>query len=85
MTIKGKPNLDAFLDGGAAVELPPAAKKSAAAAPPAGPKRQKLVELPEPVFEALKDRAYQEYKRTGKRVTETQIIIDALSQYLGLK
>jgi hypothetical protein len=84
MTIKGKPNLDAFLDGGAAVELPPAAKKKAAVAP-AGPKRQKLVELPEPVFEALKDRAYQEYKRTGKRVTETQIIIDALSQYLGLK
>ena len=84
MTIKGKPNVDAFLDGGAAVELPPAAKKKAAAAP-AAPKRQKLVELPEPVFEALKDRAYEEYKRTGKRVTETQIIIDALSKYLGLK
>jgi hypothetical protein len=83
MTIKGKPNLDAFLDGGAAVELPPAAKKKAAAAP-AGPKRQKLVELPEPVFEALKDRAYAEYKRTGKRVTETQIIIEALRQYLSI-
>ena len=83
MTIKGKPNVDAFLDGGAAVELPPAAKKKAEAT--AVPKRQKLVELPEPVFEALKDRAYEEYKRTGKRVTETQIIIDALSQYLGVK
>jgi hypothetical protein len=87
MTIKGKPNVDDFLDGGAAAEAPPVAKKKAAAAPaaPAGPKRQKLVELPEPVFEALKDRAYEEYKRTGKRVTETQIIIDALSKYLGLK
>jgi hypothetical protein len=84
MTIKGKPNLDAFLDGGAAAEVPSVAKKKAAAAP-AGPKRQKLVELPEAVFEALKDRAYAEYKRTGSRVTETQIIIDALSQYLGLK
>jgi hypothetical protein len=84
VTIKGKPNVDDFLDGGAAAEALPAAKKKAAAAP-AGPKRQKLVELPEPVFEALKDRAYAEYKRTGKRVTETQIIIDALSQYLGLK
>lgn len=84
MTIKGKPNVDDFLDGGAAAEKPVPEKKKGAPAPTA-PKRQKLVELPEPVFEALKDRAYEEYKRTGKRVTETQIIIDALSQYLGLK
>lgn len=93
MTIKGKPNVDEFnekpnvdefLDGAGALEKPKAEKKKAAVAAP-GPKRQKLVELPEPVFEALKDRAYEEYKRTGKRVTETQIIIDALSKYLGLK
>lgn len=84
MTIKGKPNVDDFLGGGAAAEAAPVTKK-AATVTPGSPKRQKLVELPETVFEALKDRAYQEYKRTGKRVTETQIIIDALSQYLGLK
>lgn len=85
MTIKGKPNVDDFLDGAAAAEKPATAKKKAVIAAAAGPKRQKLVELPEPVFEALKDRAYEEYKRTGKRVTETQIIIEALSKYLGLK
>jgi hypothetical protein len=84
MTIKKKPNVDDFLDGGAASEALPVAKKKAVAETDS-PKRQKLVELPEPVFEALKDRAYEEYKRTGKRVTETRIIIDALSQYLGLK
>lgn len=84
MTIKGKPNVDVFLDGGAAAEAPSVAKKKTSPTP-AAPKRQKLVELPEPVFEALKDRAYEDYKRTGKRVTETQIIIDALSKYLGLK
>lgn len=84
MTIKGKPNVDDFLDGGAASEAPPVAKKKAMAVADT-PTRKKLVELPEQVFDALKDRAYEEYKRTGKRVTETRIIIDALSQYLGLK
>lgn len=81
MKIKGKPDVSSFIDGGAAAEVVPVSKKAALGVP----KRQKLVELPEPVFEALKDRAYEEYKRTGKRVTETQIIIDALSKYLGLK
>lgn len=81
--IKGKPDVSSFLDGGAASEksLP----KNVKAAPVAGaPKRQKLVELPEPVFDALKDRAYQDYKKTGRRVTETEIIIAALTQYLGV-
>lgn len=50
-----------------------------------GRKRQKLVELPEPLFHALKDRAYEDYKRTGKRVTETEIIIAALSKYLDIQ
>ncbi len=78
MKIKGKPDVSKFLDAGA--ETPPPGKAATAV----GPKRQKLVELPEPIFEALKDRAYQEYKKTGRRVTETEIMIAALAQYLGV-
>ena len=48
------------------------------------PKRQKLVELPENTFEALKDRAYEQYKKTGRRVTETELIINALNKYLNV-
>ncbi len=92
MSIKGKPDITQFIEGGAASEVMAVktTKKVQKIAVPtaknvgAGPKRQKLVELPEAVFEALKDRAYEEYKRTGRRVTETEIIIAALSQYLNV-
>jgi hypothetical protein len=92
MSIKGKPDVSAFLDGGAAtlpeVRTAPASKKAAkqqqAVAPSDEPKRKKLVELPVPIFEALKDRAYEEFKKSGRRVTETEIIIAALGQYLGV-
>ena len=84
--IKGKPDVTRFLDGVAAAEAPQAvAKKIAMKVVATTPKRKKLVELPELVFDALKDRAYQEYKKSGRRVTETELIIAALSQYLGLK
>lgn len=84
--IKGKPDVTRFLDGGAAAEASQAvAKKIAMKVVATTPKRKKLVELPELVFDALKDRAYQEYKKSGRRVTETELIIAALSQYLGLK
>ena len=88
MAIKGKPDLAEFLGGSA--EAPPkpapAAISKAVSKPVDGaPKRQKLVELPLPVFDALKDRALSEYKKTGRRVTETEIIITALSEYLGVK
>lgn len=86
--IKGKPDVTQFLEGGAAAEAPPTTAKKIVAkvvAVPGAPKRQKLVELPESVFEALKDRAYQDYKKNGRRVTETEIIIAALTQYLGVK
>ncbi len=94
MSIKGKPDITQFIEGGAASEVKKVAAaqkqpkavtpKTVEASPGVMPKRQKLVELPEPVFEALKDRAYEEYKKTGRRVTETEIIITALSQYLNV-
>lgn len=88
--IKGKPDVSEFLESGSASETATAPKKSVKAAKPTSniagaPKRQKLVELPEPIFEALKDRAYEDYKKTGRRVTETEIIITALATYLGVK
>ena len=89
--MKGKPDVTAFLDGGAAAaaEVTPitrkAARPAATAAPAAaGPKRQKLVELPAATFDALKVRAFREYEKTGRRVTETEIIIAALNAYLGV-
>jgi hypothetical protein len=85
--IKGKPDVSKFLEGGGTSEImsvPKKATKAVVATAPGAPKRQKLVELPEPIFEALKDRAYGDYKKTGRRVTETEIIIAALSQYLGV-
>ena len=82
--IKGKPDVSRFLDGGAAAEALAQQRAAKVIAVPAVPKRQKLVELPEPVFVALKDRAYADYKKSGRRVTETEIIIAALTQYLGL-
>ena len=81
--IKGKPDVTRFLDGGAAAEAPQAVSVMKVVA--TAQKRKKLVELPELVLDALKDRAYQEYKKSGRRVTETELIIAALSQYLGLK
>lgn len=89
MGIKGKPDITQFIEDGETAEgrSMPAQKKAGKTALPEGsphPKRKKLVELPAPVFDALKDRAYEEYKRVGRRVTETEIIIAALSQYLGV-
>lgn len=48
------------------------------------PKRKKLVELPEEVFIALKDRAHADFKKTGRHVTETEIIIAALKKHLEI-
>lgn len=80
--MKGKPDVSSFLDG-AAVETAPVARKVSEAKSKTT-KHQKLLELPGPVYLALKDRAYEEFKKTGTRVTETQIIIDALRTYLGV-
>ncbi|MBX9900314.1 MAG: hypothetical protein K2Y28_05970 [Burkholderiaceae bacterium] len=87
--MKKKPDVSSFIDGASEapknqnLEIKTEKKKPG---PVAGaPKRQKLVELPMDTFEALKDRAYAEYKKTGLRVTETEIIINALNEYLGVK
>jgi hypothetical protein len=88
MSIKKKPDLAEFLTGSAETPPKPAPAAATRRAPKpvdGAPKRQKLVELPLPVFDALKERALSEYKKTGRRVTETEIIITALSEYLGVE
>jgi len=42
---------------------------------------KKLVELPLPLLEKIKDTAYHLSKQSGRRVTETQLIETALEQY----
>jgi hypothetical protein len=88
MSIKGKPDVTKFLEG-AAADVRPAGQPStptplAQGKPAVTVRRQKLVELPESIYNALKDRAYEDFKKTGRRVTETEIIIAALSQYLNI-
>lgn len=87
--MKKKPDVSSFLDGATETSKNPSAEvileKKKRGPVPGAPKRQKLVELPEETFEALKDRAYEDYKKTGRRVTETEIIINALNEYLGVK
>ena len=93
MGIKGKPDISSFIDGGSGsekgtsnpavtkkIQKPKESEKTQLDVP----KKAKLVELPEPMFIAIKDRAYSEYKRTGKRVTDTDIIIEALAKYLNI-
>lgn len=75
--ITGKPaGVKRFLESGSASQADMEPVKT--------PKRKKLVELPEDVFVALKDRAHEDFKKTGKTVTETEIIITALKNHLGL-
>ncbi|MEC5218656.1 hypothetical protein RCH09_003630 [Actimicrobium sp. GrIS 1.19] len=85
MSIKGKPDIASFIDGG---DLPGAkntkvtkgAKTTLDSEPKA--KTRKLVELPEHVSQALRDRAYNDSKKNARRVTETEIIVEALTRYL---
>lgn len=82
--MRGKPkDIDQFIGGGKADIVDPAPAPKLVPRH-AGPVRKKLVELPDAIVEEIKDRARAESKRTGMRVTETSIIIDALSSYLGL-
>ncbi len=72
------------------VNPPPAPKPSkevptAQVPPPADTtpvhRGKKLVELPLPLLEKIKDTAHHLSKQSGRRVTETQLIETALEQY----
>ncbi|MFZ6727675.1 hypothetical protein ACO0K2_19500 [Undibacterium sp. MH2W] len=86
MAIKGKPDVTAFLDSGNSTEtkstvttaLPKAEKVTAEN------RKAKPVLMPEVVFEAIKDHVYAERKK-GNKITENQVIVDALVKYLNIE
>lgn len=86
MTIRGKPNVDAFLEG-----VSEAAKAPVAGAKKAKPKlaavelpkrTKKLFELPEAMIADLEQRCVDERRKLGRRVTQTEIVERALGAYL---
>jgi hypothetical protein len=78
--MKGKPNVDAFLNGGDAVAagIKPQAIESTSKAN----KRGKMVQLPVVLLNDLKQTAFKEGLLAGKHVTETTVIEAALRAYI---
>ena len=91
MTIRGKPNVQAFLDGGnevvtAPLPTPKKAKLVEAVIEPSKRIRiKKLFELPETMMADLEQRCVDERRQLGRRVTQTEIIERALETYLYSK
>jgi len=73
----------AFLEGGAAdlAEKSPALKARASRRPRA-PQVQKLFHFSEDLASRLKERAHRRSREAGVRVTERDIVIEALEAYL---
>lgn len=82
--MKKKPDVSSFLAGGsaAAAEQPTAAP---APAPMAEPKRMtKTIRLRLDLESRLKDEAYERTKAEGRRVTESDLIEQALCKYFNM-
>jgi len=79
MTIKGKPkNLDSFLSG-------PAEQNTTGSSGPRSAQRiTKTIRISPDVEAALKDAAYTQTKASGQRVTESDLIDEALKKYLNI-
>jgi hypothetical protein len=83
--MKAKPNIDAFLDGGAAAERqskPEPAQAHRAPAPPTEFRKQMVMQLPVALINDLKRRALEQSENSGKRVTQQQLVEEALKNYL---
>lgn len=84
--MKGKPNIDTFLAGGAENERSP--KGSAAGSSRASGndttdfRKQMVMQLPVSLINELKKRALELSLQTGKRVTQQQLVEEALKDYL---
>jgi hypothetical protein len=76
--MRGKPDISDFIEGAGAAEKPRRSKTQAQV-------RQKGVRLPLPMLAALRRRALDETEAKGRRVTEQEIIIAALTRYLDSK
>lgn len=86
--MKSKPNIEAFLGGGAATGRQPKPAANPRAEPPAtaaGPtefRKQMVMQLPVALINDLKRRALEQSVSSGKRVTQQQLVEEALKKYL---
>ena len=82
-----KKDVNAFLDGAGAdqAEKPTAGdSKPDTAVVATQPKEQKAFRLPVDLIVALRREAFERTEKTGTRVTETELVEDALRTYLKL-
>ena len=84
--MNSKPNSDADLEGGAASDRSakpaPAARTESAAAAPTVFRKSMVMQLPVALINDLKRRALDQSVRSGKRVTQQQLVEEALKNYL---
>ena len=78
--MKAKPNIQDFLNAGNTAEQP----TKPAPAQASKSRINKTLRLSQDVEAALKEQAYQRTKASGQRVTESDIVDEALRQYLGI-
>jgi|GEM_PF-1507200 len=90
--MKSKPNIDAFLDGGAAAErskpdpapavVSTSRRAAVASEVPTEFRKQMVMQLPIALINDLKRRALEQSVSTGKRVTQQHLVEEALKKYL---
>jgi hypothetical protein len=83
--VKSKPNIDAFLEAGAATEGRAAKPKASSPEPPAVPsdfRKAMVMQLPVALINDLKRRALELSLSSGRRVTQQQIVEEALRRFL---
>ncbi len=82
--MKSKPNIDAFLDAGAASDRQPKRETASQAAAPVPTefRKQMVMQLPVALINDLKRRALEQSVSSGKRVTQQQLVEEALKKYL---
>jgi hypothetical protein len=84
--MKSKPNIDAFLEGGAATDRQPKPaanpRPEPSMAPPTEFRKQMVMQLPVALINDLKRRALEQSVNSGKRVTQQQLVEEALKKYL---
>ncbi len=85
--MKSKPNIDAFLEGGAATDRQPKPATNPRAESPVAEvptefRKQMVMQLPVALINDLKRRALEQSVSSGKRVTQQQLVEEALKKYL---
>lgn len=78
--MRAKPNIQEFLDGGNVSEM---LAKPALSQPTKG-RINKTLRLSQDVEAALKEQAYMRTKASGQRVTESDIVDEALRKHLEI-